>query len=80
MYPAASVRGEFAIASLRMAVDVGEWDHARFVLPGGQSGNPLSRHYRDQFTMWQRGDALPIAWSEAAVRRATRHHLVLEPA
>ncbi|NQV04935.1 penicillin acylase family protein, partial [bacterium] len=44
---------DFAIASLRMVVDVGEWEMARFVLPGGQSGNPFSRNYGDQFRMWQ---------------------------
>jgi penicillin amidase len=68
-----------AVASLRMAVDVGQWELSRFVLPGGQSGNPYSRHYADQMALWRRGDALPIAWSPDAVARATRHTLVLDP-
>jgi len=70
---------DFAVASLRMAIDVGEWEQARFVLPGGQSGNPFSRHYDDQFQLWRLGDAFPIAWSEAMVERTTRHTLVLKP-
>ena len=70
---------DFAVASLRMASDVGEWEQARFVLPGGQSGNPFSPHYGDQFELWRLGDAFPIAWSEAMVERSTRHTLVLEP-
>ena len=70
----------FAVASLRMVVDVGRWDLSRFVLPGGQSDNPFSPHYADQIEMWRRGDAFPIAWSHAEVRRAARSTLRLHPA
>ena len=71
---------DFAVASLRVAIDVGAWEQCRFVLPGGQSGNPFSRHYRDQYDLWRKGDALPIAWSEPMVARSTRATLVLRPA
>jgi penicillin amidase len=57
---------DFAVASLRMVIDVGRWELSRFVLPGGQSGNPFSPHYSDQLTLWRRGDAFPIAWSPPA--------------
>ena len=75
--PARLTADPVAVASLRMAIDVGEWEQSRFVLPGGQSGNPYSRHYADQMRLWLKGDALPIAWSPEAVTRATRHTLVL---
>lgn len=68
------------IPSLRMVVDVGEWDEARFVLPGGQSGNPLSPHYDDQLRYWLRGESLPMAFSDEAVDRATLSTLRLAPA
>jgi penicillin amidase len=74
-----TANSDLAVASLRMAVDVGDWEQSRFVLPGGQSGNPYSRHYADQMGLWRKGDALPIAWSPEAVARATRHTLVLTP-
>jgi penicillin amidase len=67
------------IASLRVVVDVGAWDNSRFVLPGGQSGNPLSPHYGDLFPLWRRGEGIPIAWSEEEVRKATRETLELQP-
>lgn len=67
------------IASLRMAIDVGDWDASSFVLPGGQSGNPLSPHYADQFPLWQRGEGIGIAWSDAALARITRETLELTP-
>jgi penicillin amidase len=67
------------ITSLRMVVEVGAWEEARFVLPGGQSGNPFSSHYADQFHLWRRGEGVPIAWSDEAVRQATQQTLELIP-
>ena len=67
------------IASLRMVVDVGNWEESRFVLPGGQSGNPLSPHYADMLPLWQRGDGVAIAWSSEEVHRATQSTLRLVP-
>jgi penicillin amidase len=67
------------IASLRVVVDVGAWDNSRFVLPGGQSGNPLSPHYDDLFPLWRRGEGIPIVWSEEEVRKATQETLDLNP-
>jgi penicillin amidase len=66
--------------TLRMVVDVGEWDRSRAALAGGQSGNPLSPHYSDQFERWRRGEGVPLAFTEPAVARATRATLRLEPA
>ncbi len=68
-----------AIASLRMAVDVGNWDAARFSLPGGQSGNPMSPHYSDQVDPWRTGTGLPMPFSEEAVAKAMRKTLFLVP-
>lgn len=68
-----------SIASMRTAIDVGEWENSRYVLPGGQSGNPLSPHYGDLLPLWQRGEGVPIAWSPEAVAKATRETLLLVP-
>lgn len=67
------------IASLRAVVDVGNWEASRFVLPGGQSGNPLSPHYDDLLPLWQQGEGVPIAWSPEEVERVTESVLHLEP-
>jgi len=63
-----------------MVVDLSDPDASRYVLAGGQSGNPLSPHYADLFETWQRGEGVPIAWSPDAVTEATIDRLVLEPA
>lgn len=67
------------VPSARAVIDVGGWDESRFVLPAGQSGNPLSPHYDDQFPLWRRGDGIPIPFSKAAVEAATVHTLRLVP-
>jgi penicillin amidase len=68
------------VATMRLVVDVGAWQNSRFALAGGQSGNPLSPHYADQFPLWQRGEGIPIAWTEDEVRQATCDVLELSPA
>jgi penicillin amidase len=68
------------IASLRAVFDVGAWRNSRFVLPGGQSGNPLSPHYGDLFPLWQRGEGVPIAFTPEEVRQAAVETLELRPA
>ena len=67
------------VASMRMAVDVGNWDENRFVIPGGQSGNPMSPHYADLLDLWRDGGGVPIAFSDEAVEFAARHILDLQP-
>jgi penicillin amidase len=68
------------LANTRCVFDLGNPAASRFSLAGGQSGNPLSRHYSDLFEIWLRGDGVPIAWTDAEVAAATRATLVLEPA
>ena len=66
-------------ASMRMVIDVGNWDASRYVLPGGQSGNPLSPHYSDMLPLWRRGEGVPIAWSAAELDKATVAELRIVP-
>ena len=68
-----------AIANLRMVLDVGNWEENRFVLAGGQSGNPLSPHYTDLLALWKRGDGIAIAWSEDRIAQIAQSTLRLEP-
>lgn len=66
-----------AIANHRMVVDLGDVERSRFVLAGGQSGNPLSPHYDDLLQLWLRGEGVTIAWSPAAVEAVTDECLEL---
>ncbi len=66
--------------ALRAVLDPGDPAASRFALPGGQSGNPVSRHYQDQLGAYSSGRGIQLAWSEDAVAAVTRQTLRLIPA
>ena len=47
-------------ATVRTVGEMGDVPVFRAVIPGGQSGHPLSPHYADQFEAWRRGELLEI--------------------
>ena len=67
------------IPTMRAVIDVSDWSNSRYVLSGGQSGNPLSPHFDDLLPLWQRGEGVPIAWAADDVLRAAKHTLILQP-
>jgi penicillin amidase len=67
------------VVSWRQILDVGNWDAARVVLPGGQSGHPWSPHYFDQNELWRRGQYRAQPFSRAAVEAARTRRLMLVP-
>jgi penicillin amidase len=54
-------------ASERMLVDLADLDNSRSVLPTGQSGQPLSRHWGDQTALWLRGELHPMWFTRARI-------------
>ncbi len=67
-------------ASVRLDMDVGDWDNSVAVNTPGQSGDPYSPHYRDLFPLWAGGDFFPLAFTDAAVDAAARDVYDLTPA
>ena len=61
-------------SSQRMVVTPGQEERGLFHMPGGQSGNPLSSHFRDGHEAWVRGTPTPLLPGEPV------HVLTLEPA
>lgn len=61
-------------ATQRMVLYPGNESLSSFEMPGGQSGNPFSSHYRDLHPNWMRGKAMPLL-SQKAI-----HTLRLRPA
>ena len=66
-------------ASVRMVVDVGDWDRSVCINTPGQSGDPRSPHYADLIGPWSRGEYVPMLYSDAAVRNAAEDVLTLQP-
>jgi penicillin amidase len=67
-------------ASVRMVMDVGQWDNSVVMNTPGQSDDPMSAHYRDLFPMWAEGSYVPLRFSRAAVERDAEDHIRLTPA
>jgi len=68
------IQGPDMGASQRMAVSPGHEEDGYFHMPCGQSGHPLSPHYRDGHGAWADGKAEPFLPGD------TVHTLVLKPA
>lgn len=66
-------------ASMRVVIDVADWDKAITTNTPGQSGDPRSPHYRDLFPLWARGEYVPLPYSPNAVKRRTESVMVLRP-
>jgi penicillin amidase len=63
--------------SYRQICDLSNWDNSRFVTYTGQSGNPISPHYRDMAERWRRGEYVPMSFSPETCMRG--EELVLRP-
>jgi penicillin amidase len=67
------VQGEHFGASERFAVSPGRESEAYFMMPGGQSGHPMSPYYRAGHDNWAKGLAAPFLPGPA------EHKIVLVP-
>ena len=67
-------------ASVRLVIDVGEWDDSCCINAPGQSGDPRSPHYGDLAEIWAGGGYAPLLYSRARVEAATQEIIRLEPA
>jgi penicillin G amidase len=67
------VQGPDFGASQRFAVAPGREHEGYFHMPGGQSGHPLSPHYRDMHRAWVEGEPTPFLSGPAV------HELTLTP-
>lgn len=67
-------------ASVRIVVDVGDWDQSRCINAPGQSGDPRSPHYRDLAPLWADGHYVPLLYTRAAVDAAAETIITLKPA
>ncbi|MEU6575461.1 penicillin acylase family protein [Streptomyces sp. NPDC046805] len=76
---AAGGYGVVWVPSMRMVVNLGDFDKSRWINLTGASGHAYSAHYVDQTGKWVNGGLLPWAYSEKAVGGATSDTLVLKP-
>jgi penicillin amidase len=65
--------------SMRLIADTSDWDKTQQGIALGQSGSPKNRHWSDQLADWRAVTPREFPFSPAAVTKATKATLVLEP-
>ena len=65
--------------SERFVANLANWDESIVLIAGGESGQPGSEHYRDQFPSWFEGKAIYGPFSDAAEAKVKKHTLTLVP-
>ncbi|MFJ3097024.1 penicillin acylase family protein [Streptomyces hydrogenans] len=67
------------VPSMRMVVNVGDWDRSRWVNLTGASGHAFHANYTDQTDAWSKGELYDWAYGKAAVDAAAKDTLTLKP-
>ncbi len=65
--------------SQRFTMDWSDIDQSTENIVMGESGDPLSPWYRDQWPLWYTGATMPLPYTPAAVQAVTEHTLRLLP-
>ncbi len=65
--------------SWRFVVDFADVDAATMVLPSGNSGNPMSDHFRDFYPLWKAGEQWTVPFSRERVTESAVSVLHLVP-
>ena len=65
--------------SMRFVADLADWDDSILLITTGESGQPGSSHYTDQFPYWYEGKEILGPFSDQADLAARRHLLALQP-
>jgi penicillin G amidase len=66
--------------AMRFVANLGNWDESIMLIPAGESGQPGSRHYSDQFSSWYEGKPIFQPFSGTEEAKTSKHTLVLKHA
>ncbi|MFJ4964345.1 penicillin acylase family protein [Streptomyces sp. NPDC088729] len=67
------------VPSMRMVVNVGDWDKSRWINLSGASGHAFNANYTDQTDKWVEGELLDWSFGADAVGESTVDTLTLKP-
>ncbi|MFF0388970.1 penicillin acylase family protein [Kitasatospora sp. NPDC004615] len=65
------------IPSMRMVVDLSDFDASRWINVGGASGHTFHPNYNDQTDLWAKGELLPWSYTKDAVTKSGKNTLTL---
>ena len=64
---------------MRMIVDLSNFDNSMTVLPTGQSGHVMSKHYDDQVENWIQNNMLPQYFGREVIEASKESVMYLTP-
>ncbi|MER7171518.1 penicillin acylase family protein [Streptomyces mesophilus] len=67
------------VPSMRMVVNLADFDKSKWINLTGASGHAYSPNYTDQTEKWVKGELYDWSYGAKAVEDATENHLVLKP-
>jgi penicillin amidase len=67
------------VPSMRMVVDLADFDRSTWINLTGASGHAFDPHYADQAPLWAKGETRPWPFSPRAVTSAAQQTLTLTP-
>ncbi|HEX8766362.1 MAG TPA: penicillin acylase family protein [Candidatus Acidoferrum sp.] len=65
--------------AMRFVANPANWNESILLIPSGESGQPGSSHYADQFSYWYEGKPILAPFSDAAESKVKKHTLTLKP-
>ena len=65
--------------STRRVIDFSDIENSKSILPTGQSGNPLSKHYKDQAEMYINGEFRKMMMNKEEIETTSKSVLILKP-
>ncbi len=65
--------------SMRMIVDLSDQNNSLMVIPTGQSGNPFSKHFKDQTSLWLNGEYRRTITDSTEICNSDFELLILKP-
>jgi len=65
--------------AMRFVANPKNWDQSIMLITAGESGQPGSSHYSDQFSYWYEGKPIFAQFSDAAEAQTRKHTLTLKP-
>jgi len=68
-----------ATVSMRLIADPSVWDLSQHGISLGQSGIPTSPHWTDQLADWRAVTPRVFPFTDAAVEKATKRTVLLQP-
>ena len=74
-----SQNNEAKASSFKMIIDFSSPNKNMFILPTGQSGHMLSKHYDDQTNLWKNGNFLFLSGTKSLVLGGSKGETIIHP-